>query len=400
MKTDFVFTSESVSAGHPDKLCDLISDAIVDKFLIADPYSHILAESAVANGVIFISARFVSKASVDIPQTARDVIQQINYTGADFNAADCSILTNFSELPSEQYVTVDETTLAEKELDRFPAKNHATVFGFACTQTRNLMPLPIHLAHGIVKQLDNLRLQNKLDYLLPDATAQVAVEYRGKKPYRVHSINLVTAHRKLDDAQLADMREDIIEQVFKPVIQQEDVRFDKKSNVYINPGGPVTRGGPAVHSGLTGRKNATDTYGQYCRHSAAALSGKDPSRIDRTGNYIARYAAKNIVAAGLADECEVQLSYTIEQAQPVSLQVETFGTGKVDDAELARRLIQHFDFRPAAIIAQFNLRHLPAITEGGFYRKLASYGQFGRSELGLPWEETDKVEALKVLVRQ
>ncbi|MGD8568005.1 MAG: methionine adenosyltransferase [Gammaproteobacteria bacterium] len=395
MKSDFVFTSESVSAGHPDKLCDLISDAIVDKFLRADPFSRVVAESAVANGVIFISARFVSKASVDIPQTARDMIQKVRYTGSDFNATDCSILTNFNEMPSERYVTVDETTLPEQDFDQFTAENHATVFGFACNQTANLMPLPIHLAHGIVKQLDSLRLQNKLDYLIPDATAQVAVEYRDRKAYRVHSINLITAHHKLDESGLETMGEDIIEQVFKPVIEPEDIRFDNKTRVFINPGGPVTKGGPAVHSGLTGRKNATDTYGQYCRHSGAALSGKDPTRIDRTGNYIARYAAKNIVAAGLADECEVQLSYTIGQAQPVSIQVETFGSGKVDDTHLANMLEQHFDFRPAAIIARFNLRHLPAMTEDGFYQKLASYGQFGRSELGLPWEETDKVETLK-----
>ena len=395
MKTDFVFTSESVSAGHPDKLCDLISDAIVDKFLIADPYSHILAESAVANGVIFISARFVSKASVDIPQIAREVIQKIDYSEADFNAEDCSILTNFSELSSETYVAVDENKLTELDYDRFPAKHHATVFGFACNQTKNLMPLPIHLAHGIVKELDSLRLQKHLNYLLPDAAAQVAVEYRDRKPYRIYSINLVTAHKKLDKSALDDMREDIIEQVFKPVVEQEKVRFDKKTKLYINPGGPIVKAGPSVHSGLTGRKNAADTYGQYCRHSAAALSGKDPSRIDRIGNYIARYAAKNIVAAGLADECEVQLSYTIEQAHPVSIQVETFGTGQIDDAELVQSLKQHFDFRPAAIIRHFNLRQLPAITEGGFYQKLASYGQFGRNELELPWEKLDKAELLK-----
>lgn len=395
MKSDFVFTSESVSAGHPDKLCDLISDAIVDKFLIADPCANIVAESAVANGVVFVSARFIAKAPIDIPQIARDVIQQIDYNGADFNASDCSILTNFSELSPDQYLSVDEVTLTHEDYDQYPARHHATLFGFACNQTDNLMPLPIHLAHGIVKQLDSLRLQKKLGYLLPDATAQVAIEYRKQKPYRINSINLVTAHEKLGESELESMRNDIIEQVFKPVIDRENVRFDKKSNIYINPRGPITRGGPAVHSGLTGRKNATDTYGQYCRYSAAAMCGKDPGRIDRTGNYMARYAAKNIVAAGLADECEVQLSYTIGQSQPVSIQVETFGTGKVDDNELSQRLKQHFDFRPAAIIARFNLRHLPAKTEDGFYKKLASYGQFGRSELNLPWEELDTVDVLK-----
>ncbi|MGD8558704.1 MAG: methionine adenosyltransferase [Gammaproteobacteria bacterium] len=395
MKSNFVFTSESVSAGHPDKLCDIISDAIVDKYLSGDPFSRIVAESAVANGVIFISARFYSGASIDIPQTARDVIRQIQYTGEDFNSTDCSILTNFNELPAELYSTVDETALSQDDFDQFPAKNHATVFGFACNQTENLMPLPIHLAHGIVKRLDSLRLQEKLTYLLPDATAQVAVEYRDKRPYRVHSINLITAHHKLDQSGLHDMFEDITDQVLKPVIEPEAVRFDQKTRVYINPAGPITRGGPAVHSGLTGRKNATDTYGQYCRHSAAALSGKDPSRIDRVGNYIARYAAKNIVAAGLADECEVQLSYAIEQAQPVSIQVETFDTTRVDEDTLTEHLKQHIDFRPAAIIARFNLRHLPAITKDGFYQKLASYGQFGRDELNLPWEKTDIAEALK-----
>lgn len=395
MKSDFVFTSESVTEGHPDKLCDVISDAIVDQFLIHDPYSRILAECAVANGVIFISARFVSEASVDIPQVARQVVQRVGYTGEGFNADDCTILTNFTELPKELYSTVDERTLSAKQLDKVPATRHATIFGFACNQTNMLMPLPIWLAHQLVRELSDARFEKKLPYLLPDATIQVAIEYKKQKPYRVHSINLVTSHEQISDAQLKDMRHDLIEQVISPVIEREDIHFDATASVFINPEGPLVGGGPVVHSGLTGRKNAVDLYGQYCRRGGAALSGKDPSRIDRIGSYQARYAAKNIIAAKLADECEVQLSYSIGQSQPVSIQVETFGTGKISDDDIVAIIKEAIDFRPASIIASFNLRQLPSMSTGGFYQKLAVYGHVGRNDIELPWEQTDKVKVLK-----
>ena len=395
MKSDFVFTSESVTEGHPDKLCDLISDAIVDQFLIHDPYSRILAECAVANGVIFISARFVSEASVDIPQVARQVIQHVGYTGDGFNADDCTILTNFTELPKELYSTVNEHSLSNKQLDKFPATRHATIFGFACNQTEVLMPIPIWLAHQLTRALTEARVEKKLPYLLPDATIQVAVEYKKQKPYRVHSINMVTSHEQLSEGRFKDMRQDLVELVISPVIDREDIHFDATTSVYVNPEGPLVGGGPVVHSGLTGRKNAVDLYGQYCRRSGAALSGKDPSRIDRIGNYQARYAAKNIVAAKLADECEVQLSYSIGQCHPVSIQVETFGTGKINDDDIAGKIKESIDFRPAAIIANFNLRQLPVDSKGGFYQKLACYGHVGRNDIKLPWEQIDKVKELK-----
>ncbi|KPJ94882.1 MAG: S-adenosylmethionine synthetase [Gammaproteobacteria bacterium SG8_11] len=395
MKSDFVFTSESVTEGHPDKLCDLISDAIVDQFLIHDPYSRILAECAVANGVIFISARFVSEASVDIPQVARQVIQRVGYSGEGFNAEDCTILTNFTEMPKELYSTVDERNLSGGQLDKFPATRHATIFGFACNQTETLMPLPIWLAHQLTRAVTEARVEKKLPYLLPDATIQVAVEYKKQKPYRIHSINMVTSHEQLSEAQLKDMRQDLVEQVISPVIDRQDIHFDATASVFVNPEGPLVGGGPVVHSGLTGRKNAVDLYGQYCRRSGAALSGKDPSRIDRIGNYQARYAAKNIVAAKLADECEVQLSYSIGQSQPVSIQVETFGTGKISDDDIVSKIKEAIDFRPAAIIANFNLRQLPADSKGGFYQKLAVYGHVGRNDIELPWEQNNKVKTLK-----
>ena len=395
MKSEFVFTSESVTEGHPDKLCDQISDAIVDQFLQYDPYSRILAECAVANGVIFIAARFASTAAVDIPDVARRIINRVGYSGGDFNAQDCTILTNFTELPSSAHDTSDERELDDKGHSKYPAKHHATAFGFACTQTAELMPLPISLAHHLAQRLTAVRVDNSLPYLLPDATIQVAIEYKQQKPYRVHSINLVTSHNPLTELQAKTMQSDLIEQVFTPVIEQQDVRFDTRTKIFVNPEGPVIGGGPAQHSGLTGRKNAVDTYGQYSRSSGSALSGKDPTRIDRIGTYMARYAAKNIVSAGLAEQCEVQLSYTIGQAKPVSVQVETYGTGKVGEDDIAARIQAHLDFRPSAIIAQFNLRQLPAMPASGFYQHLAAYGHVGRTELELPWEKTDKTEALK-----
>lgn len=394
MKSDFVFTSESVTEGHPDKLCDLISDAIVDQFLIHDPYSRILAECAVANGVIFIAARFASTASIDIPQVARQVIQRVGYSGAGFNAEDCTILTNFTELPTRMYSTVDERNLSSEELDKLPATHHATMFGFACKQTEMLMPMPIWVAHQLTKALSAARIEKKLSYLLPDATVQVAIEYKKQKPYRVHSISMVTSHEEMREAQFKEMRQELVEQVIAPVIEREDVHFDATAKVYVNSEGPFVGGGPVAHSGLTGRKNAVDLYGQYCRRSGAALSGKDPARIDRIGNYQARYAAKNVVAAKLAGECEVQLSYSIGQSHPVSVQVETFGTGKIADDEIAVKINEAIDFRPAAIVANFNLRQLPADHSGGFYQKLASYGHVGRNDIELPWEQTDKMSSL------
>jgi S-adenosylmethionine synthetase len=273
---------------------------------------------------------------------------------------------------------------------RIPVKNQATVFGFACNQTPVLMPLPIWLAHKLARQLSEVRKQNLLSYLTPDGKTQVGVEYRNRRPYRIHSITVIASQNKKSKPDFEQLQDDIRETVIKPIFEDEDIKPDAQTRIFVNPDGPFVKGGPAAHSGLTGRKNAIDTYGEYAQHSGSALSGKDPVRIDRVGAYAARYAAKNVVAAGLADECEVQLSYSIGLARPVSIQVETFGTGKVAEEEIAILLEKHFDFRLAGIIKQFDLRYLPSLHKGAFYRKLAAYGHVGRTDIELPWEKTDK----------
>ncbi|HCC68868.1 MAG TPA: methionine adenosyltransferase [Nitrospiraceae bacterium] len=399
MKKDFIFTSESVTEGHPDKLCDQISDAIVDRFLHQDPLSRIIAECAVSTSIVFIAARFASNASVDFPHIARQVIGQIGYDEQHvFNSKTCSVLTSLKELPEEEYCCFNERELTEDEIDRIPARNQVTVFGFACNQTPSLMPLPIWLAHRLARKLTSVRLQKILSYLAPDGKTQVGVEYRNCRPHRIHSITVIASQNKppsLEGPDSKRLHDDIREAVISSVFHDEEIKPDTNTRIFINPAGPFIVGGPSVHSGLTGRKNAIDTYGEYSRHSGAALSGKDPTRIDRIGAYAARYAAKNIVAAGLAEECEIQLSYSIGLSRPVSIQVETFGTGKTSDEKIAGLIEEHFDFRLAGIIRQFNLRYMPSMVKGGFYRKLAAYGHVGRMDIGLPWELTDKINELR-----
>ncbi len=392
MKKDFMFTSESVTEGHPDKLCDQISDAIVDRFLQQDPYTRIITECAVSTGIVFIAGRFEPNANVDFTNVARKVIDQVGYEHSEFNGKTCSILTSLSELPLDQTYAFREQELSDAEIEKIPVKNQATVFGFACNQTSALMPLPIWLAHKLAKRISEVRSQNLLSYLTPDGKTQVGVEYRDRRPYRIHSLTVIASQNKAKYPDLQQLSEDIYETVIKPVFATEEIKPDEKTRIFINPDGQFIRGGPAVHSGLTGRKNAIDTYGDYAQHSGSALSGKDPTRIDRVGAYAARYAAKNVVAAGIADECEVQLSYSIGISRPVSIQVETFGTGKISDEEITKLLEANFDFRLAGIIKEFNLRFLPSIHQSGFYRKLAAYGHVGRNDLELPWEKTDKVD--------
>lgn len=398
MKEDFMFTSESVTEGHPDKLCDQISDAIVDHFLQQDKCSRVIAECAVSTSIVFIAARFASNAVVDFPNIARQVINQIGYEQHAFNGKTCSIITSLKELPDEEYCCFDEKKLSEEEIEAVPVKNQVTLFGFACNQTSALMPLPIWLAHRLARRLTSVRLQKILSYLAPDGKTQVGVEYRKRKPYRIHSITVIASQSRplaSGGPDLKNLRNNIMEAVIKPVFQDEDIKPDAETRIFINPDGPFIAGGPSVHSGLTGRKNAIDTYGEYSRHSGSALSGKDPMRIDRIGAYAARYAAKNVVAANIADECEVQISYSIGLSRPVSIQVETFGTGKISDKKIAGLIERNFDFRLAGIIRQFNLKHLPLTIKGGFYRKLAAYGHVGRMDIGLPWELTDKAEMLR-----
>ncbi len=399
MKKDFMFTSESVTEGHPDKLCDQISDAIVDQFLRRDPYSRVIAECAVSTAIIFISARFESDAIVDFTKIARQVIKQVGYRGSDFNAKTASIVTSLKELPSRDDRYWDEKKLSESQIEKIAVNDQVNVFGFACNQNPGLIPLPIWLAHKLAKRLDAVREEKIIPYLAPDGKTQVGVEYRDRQPYRIHSITVLASQSKESSSQVVDakqLQEDIREAIVDFVFADEIIKPDEQTRIFIDSDDPFAIGGPAVHSGLTGRKNAIDTYGEYSRHSGAALSGKDPTRIDRVGAYVARYAAKNIVAAGLAEKCEVQLSYSIGLARPVSILVETFGTGKIPDREITALLEKHFDFRLAGIIRQFDLRLLPTIVKGGFYKKLAVYGHMGRVDLEIvPWEKTDKVPVLQ-----
>lgn len=393
MTENFIFTSASVTPGHPDKLCDQISDAIVDRYLQQDPYSRINAECAVASGVVFIAARFASNAVVDIPEVARSVIENVGYNQPDFNAKDCTILTNFTEFSQGVSIAENAAQTSEGALENITAENHATVFGFACKQTPAMMPMPIWLAHQFARQLSLTHKNNYISGLLPDGMAEVAVEFVDNEPERIHSMVLVASHVEGLRKNTQKLNTALMQHVVEPVIEQQDICMDKDTLVYINPQGIFFGGGPKAHAGLTGRKVAIDGYGQYCRMGSAGLSGKDPLRIDRTGNYIARYAAKNVVAAGLAEVCEVLVGYSIGQAKPVTLQINTFGTGTIADHKIAARLQDAIDFRPGAVIKQFNLRTLSA-NRGGFYQKLAVYGHVGRDDIDLPWERTDLINSL------
>jgi len=397
MKKDFMFTSESVTDGHPDKICDQISDAIIDHFLAQDPYARVRAECAVSTSILFIAARFASEVKADIPTLARKVISGLGYRRPDFDPQTCSVLTSFQEYPPAADLYFNEGKLTDEEIERIPVRQQATMFGFACRQTEVLMPLPIYLAHKLSRRIIQVQKDKTLPYLSPDAKVQVGVEYRNRQPHRIHSLTLVVSGSKAVAYQLSPQKvhEDMLEAVIRPAFAEEAIRPDEKTLVSINPIENLMVGGPAVHSGLTGRKNDVDTYGDYARQTANALSGKDPLRIDRVVVYAARYAAKNVVAAGLAEECEVQLSYSLGFSRPVSVQVETFGTGKLADDDLAALVERHFDFRLAGILKQFNLRHLPALNKGKFYQKLAAYGHVGRRDLNLPWEALDKVGVLQ-----
>lgn len=397
MRRDFIFSSESVTDGHPDKLCDRISDALVGQYLRRDPLARVTAECAVATGVLFVAVRLGSDAVVDVPFAAREVIRDVGY-GRDgvrtFNASDCTVLTSLSEFQPSPLEQMDEASMSEADLDRVAARDQVTVFGFACTQTPSLMPLPIWLAHRLARRLADARV-NGLPEVLPDGKTQVSVEYHDRQPVRIHGLTVITTIRDCAADAAERLRARVREAVIEPAFAGETLAPDARTRIDINPEGIFAGGGPAVHSGLTGRKTAVDTYGEYARHSGAALSGKDPSRIDRTGAYAARHAAKNVVAAGLAAECEVQLTYAIGLSQPVSVQVETFGTSPVDETTIERRLLALCDFRPAGIVKRFGLRHLPSTRGDGFYVNLASYGHMGRSDLDVPWERVDLADGLR-----
>lgn len=396
MRRDFIFTSESVTEGHPDKLCDQVSDAIVDRFLTIDPFARVNAECAVARGILFLAVQFASHGIVDIPDLARQVISLIGYAGPGFDAQRCSVLTSLTELPPDRVAAHDEADLDDTGIDRIVARDQVTVFGFACAQTPALMPLPIWLAHKLARRLAAARLARQLGYLAPDGKTQVGVEFRAGRPHRIHSITVLTAIDAPGTAAPARgrLRDDLRSAVILPCFADEELQPDAHTAIFINPEDGPALGGPEAHAGLTGRKTAIDTYGEYARHSGSALSGKDPTRIDRIGAYAARQAAKCVVAAGLAEQCEVALCYSIGQSRPVSVQVETFGTARIDEDQMLARVTRTFDFRPAAILAAFGLRHLPQRHGGRYFGRLACYGHVGRQDMDLPWEATAKAAAL------
>ena len=394
MDDSYIFVSESVTGGHPDKLCDQISDALVDEFLRQDSSARADVECALANGVVFVGAHYRSDADVDVAETARRVIEAAGYREGEFNARDCTILTSLNEVTFQPRIQEMPEEPDDDWLDRFVAQHQATVFGYACRQTPELMPVPIQLAHRLARRLDDVRQSGEIPYLLPDAKTQVAIGYDGRRPTRIDAVSIVASADGELVREPAGLADDVMAAVIGPALDAVEPAPDKRTRYLVNHDGVIRAGGPAVHSGLTGRKNAVDSYGEFSRHSGSALSGKDAMRIDRIGAYAARYAAKNVVAAGLADECEVQLSYTIGFAAPVSVHVETFGNGKLSASKLRKRLQKHFEFRPVGILREFGLHRSEALANGGLFRPLACYGQIGRTDLDLPWERVDKVDAL------
>jgi S-adenosylmethionine synthetase len=389
MPADMIFTSESVTPGHPDKLCDQISDAAIDAFLRQDEGARAVIECAVATGIVFIAARFAAEATIDLPTVARAVIADAGYLGSPFDARSCAILTSLVELPQSMRAP-PLTTFDEDAVEAAPAQDQANVFGYACRDTLELMPLPISLAHRLARLIDATRRAGTPE-LSPDGKTQVSIEYRDRRPVRIHGISLTAAMADDAAAGLTERLRDLTLEA----LSEDDLKPDAQTKILVNAGGTYETGGPARHAGLTGRKNGIDTYGEIARQSGAALSGKDPSRIDRIGAYAARHAAKNVVAAGLADRCEVHLAYAIGLARPLSLSVETFGSGRLDDGKIAERLIDSLDFRPLAIEHRFGLRKRAHGKSDGFYRALAVYGHFGRSDLALPWEKLDIADALR-----
>ena len=387
----YFFTSESVTEGHPDKICDQISDAILDEILTQDPYARVACETTCTTGMVQIMGEISTSCYVDIPKTVRDTVREIGYDRAKygFDCDTCAVLTAIDEQSPDIALGVDnslERKAGASDADlAIGAGDQGMMFGYACDETPELMPLPISLAHALAKRLTAVRKYGSLDYLRPDGKSQVTVEYdEDHRPVRVDTVVLSTQHSP--DVSLSQIRRDMIEQVIRPVIPAH--LLDENTKYFINPTGRFVVGGPQGDSGLTGRKIIVDTYGGVGRHGGGAFSGKDPTKVDRSGAYAARWVAKNIVAAGLAQRCEIQLAYAIGVAEPVSVLVETFGTGTVDEGRLAEAVRRVFDLRPAAIIETLDLRK-------PIYKKLAAYGHMGREDLGVRWEQTDKAEELK-----
>ena len=405
-----LFTSESVTEGHPDKLCDQISDAVLDAALTGDPKSRVACETYATTGLVVIGGEITTKTKIDFDTLARKTVEEIGYAGPDaggFDAHTCGVMVCVKEQSPDiaQGVTTAKEHRDEEssdEIDKLGAGDQGLMFGFACDETPELMPLPISLAQKLALKLSQVRKKGVLPYLKPDGKTQVTIEYDEKgTPKRIDTLVISTQHAakingKTENSDLQKFIEsDMKEFVIKPVVNEIGHLIDKDTKYFINPSGRFVIGGPQGDAGLTGRKIIVDTYGGYARHGGGAFSGKDPTKVDRSACYAARYIAKNIVAAGLAKQCEVQVSYAIGVAKPISISVSTFGTGKVKDTALGDIINQIFDLRPLAIIKKFNMQNLPKLNNGIFYRNIASYGHFGRPDLKLPWEELDKVKELQ-----
>ena len=388
-----LFTSESVTEGHPDKMCDAISDAILDALMEKDPMSRVACETATTTGLVMVMGEITTKAYVDIPKIVRDTVREIGYTRAKygFDADTCGVITTIDEQSADIALGVDkaleakEHKMSEEELDAIGAGDQGMMFGFATDETEEYMPYPIALAHKLARQLTKVRKDGTLTYLRPDGKTQVTVEYdENDRPFRLDAVVLSTQHDP--EVTQEQIHEDIKKYVFDPILPAEMV--DENTKFFINPTGRFVIGGPHGDSGLTGRKIIVDTYGGYARHGGGAFSGKDCTKVDRSAAYVARYVAKNLVAAGLAKKCEIQLSYAIGVAHPTSVMVDTFGTGKLPDSRLVEIIRENFDLRPAGIIKMLDLRR-------PIYKQTAAYGHFGRNDLDLPWEKLDRTDILK-----
>lgn len=387
-----LFTSESVTEGHPDKICDRISDSILDELLKQDPKSRVACETCTTTGMVMVMGEITTEGYVDIPKTVRNAIKEIGYDNAayGFDCNTCAVITSIDEQSADIAMGVNNA-LDGREENRLDtgAGDQGMMFGYACDETPELMPLPISLAHKLAKKLTECRKSGEIPYILPDGKSQVTVEYEDDKPVRVDTVVISTQHKA--SATLLQIKSDVIEKVIKPTIPAE--LMDNNTKIYVNPTGRFVIGGPQGDSGLTGRKIIVDTYGGYARHGGGAFSGKDPTKVDRSAAYAARHVAKNIVAAGLAKRCEVQLAYAIGVAKPVSIMVDTFGTGKYADDKIEKAIEKVFDLRPAAIIEALELRKPQ-------YAALSAYGHMGREELGVKWEERNKIEELKKAIEE